>query len=83
MRGRVLLGALALAASTGTAGAVSFSQADLNHDGVVTYKEAKRVFPRLQPVLFDKSDPNGDGLIGPDEFPLLANYYWMMWVQKD
>ena len=40
---------LALAASAGAAGAVSFSQADLNHDGVVTYEEAKRVFPRLQP----------------------------------
>ena len=66
----------------GAAGAVSFSQADLNHDGVVTYEEAKRVFPRLQPVHFEKSDPNGDGLIEPNEFPLLANFYWMIYVQR-
>ena len=47
----------------------------------MTYEEAKRVFPRLQPVQFRKSDPNGDGLIGPNEFPLLANFYWMIYVQ--
>ena len=27
---------------------------------------------------FRKNDPNGDGLIEPDEFPLLANFYWMI-----
>jgi hypothetical protein len=83
MRIRLVLGALGLLASAGAAGAVSFSQADPNHDGVVTYEEAKRVFPLLQPVMFRKNDPNGDGLIGPNEFPLLANFYWMMYVQRD
>ena len=45
----------------GAAGAVSFPQADLNHDGVVTYEEAKRVFPRLTEIQFRKNDPSGDG----------------------
>jgi hypothetical protein len=80
---RRLLAACALAASAGAAGAVSFPQADLNHDGVVTYQEARRVFPRLERVQFDKNDPNGDGLIEPDEFPLLANFYWMIWQLPD
>lgn len=78
------LGALVLlAASAVPAGAVSFSQADRNRDGVVSYEEAKRVFPKLARVQFAKNDPNGDGLIDKGEFPLLANFYWMIWVQRD
>lgn len=78
------LGALALlAASALPAEAVSFSQADRDRDGVVTYEEAKRVFPRLARIQFMKNDPNGDGLIDQREFPLLANFYWMIWVQRD
>ena len=80
---RLLLAAALLAASAQAAGAVSFPQADLNHDGVVTYDEARRVFPRLAQVQFDKNDPNGDGFIEPDEFPLLANFYWMIWQLPD
>ena len=80
---RRLLAAVLLAASAGAAGAVSFPQADLNHDGVVTFEEAKRAFPRLTKIQFAKNDPSGDGLIEPDEFPLLANFYWMIWVQSD
>jgi len=80
---RMPLAAVLLAASAGAAGAVSFPQADLNHDGVVTYAEARRVFPRLMRVQFDKNDPNGDGMIEPDEFPLLANFYWMIWQLPD
>lgn len=80
---KLTLAALALLLSAGAAGAVSFSQADQNHDGVVTYKEAKRVFPRLTEIQFRKNDPSGDGLIEPDEFPLLANFYWMIWTMKD
>ena len=77
------LAALALVLSAGAAGAVSFSQADRNHDGVVTYKEARRVFPRLTEIQFRKNDPSGDGLIEQDEFPLLANFYWMIWTMPD
>jgi hypothetical protein len=84
MKARVLLAAVVcLAASASAAGAVSFPQADLNHNGVVTYQEAKRVFPRLTEIQFKKNDPNGDGMITPDEFPLLANFYWMIWTQID
>ena len=80
---RRLLAALMLAASTEAAGAVSFPQADLNHDGVVTFDEAKRVFPRLTEIQFKKNDPSGDGMIEPNEFPLLANFYWMIWTMPD
>jgi hypothetical protein len=80
---RALLAAILLAVSAGAAGAVSFPQADLNHDGVVTYQEARRVFPRLERVQFEKNDPDGDGFIDPDEFPLLANFYWMIWNMPD
>ena len=80
---RRLLAALMLAASAGAAGAVAFPQADLNHDGIISYEEAKRVFPRLTQIQYKKNDPNGDGLIEPDEFPLLANFYWMIWQMPD
>ena len=56
---------------------MSFPQADLNHDGFVTFDEARRVFPRLTEIQFQKNDPSGDGMIEPDEFPLLANFYWI------
>ena len=80
---RTLLAALLLASSAAPAAAVSFPRADLNHDGVVTYEEARRVFPRLSEIQFQKNDPNGDGLIAPNEFPLLANFYWMIWTMPD
>ena len=80
---RALLAALLLAASAGAAGAVSFSQADRNRDGVVTWEEAKRVFPRLAKVQFQKNDPDGDGVITQREFPLLANFYWIIWKMPD
>ena len=59
------LAAAALLALPGGAQALAFSLADLNHDGVVTWPEARRVFPRLAEVHFRKCDPNGDGLIDP------------------
>jgi hypothetical protein len=66
-----------LAASAGIASAyVPFSRADPNRDGYVTYDEAVRVFPRLQPVQFRKNDPNGDGIITQREYPLLDQFYW-------
>ena len=80
---RMRLAAVLLATSAGAAGAVSFPQADLNHDGVVTYNEARRVFPRLTEIQFKKNDPSGDGMIEPNEFPLLANFYWMIWQMPD
>ena len=38
------------------------------------------MIPRLAEVHFRKCDPNGDGLIDQGEFPLLANFYWMIYV---
>ena len=71
------LAVLAFAASAGAAQAlVPFSRADINHDGFVTWEEAARVFPRLQPVQFRKNDPNGDGVIAKREYPLLDQFYW-------
>ena len=75
---RVCLLALPLAAAGGAAGAVAFSRADTDHDGVVTFEEATRVFPQLAPVHFRKSDPNGDGVIERGEYPLLENLYWTL-----
>jgi hypothetical protein len=79
---RVLLAAVALAASAGAGGAVAFSQADLNQDGVVTLEEAQRVFPELRAIHFRKCDPNGDGVIEKNEFALLNNFYWIMYEQR-
>lgn len=75
---RTPLLALALfAASAGAAAAlVPFARADVDRDGYITYEEAVRVFPRLQPVQFRKNDPNGDGLISKREYPLLDQFYW-------
>jgi hypothetical protein len=78
----ILLASIAaalVAATCAPAGAVAFARADANHDGFVTYEEAVRVFPRLAPVHFRKSDPDGDGVIDQGEFPLLNDLYWLMY----
>jgi hypothetical protein len=80
---RLTLAGAALCAFAGAAGATSFAQADINRDGVVEYWEAARVFPRLAEVHFAKCDPNGDGVIKRNEFPLLSNFYWMIYIQRD
>ena len=67
----------------GAAGAVSFPRADANHDGYVSYDEAVRVFPRLQPVHFRKCDPSGDGLIDKTEYPLLDQFYWTVFKSSN
>ena len=76
--------ALLVAALAGPAGAsVSFSQADPNHDGFVTWPEAQQAFPRLKKIHFEKCDPNGDGRIDQLEYPLLSNFYWLNYVQQN
>jgi hypothetical protein len=79
---RLCLAGLACALAS-PAAAVSFIQADINRDGVVEYWEAKRVFPRLAEVHFRKCDPDGDGVVDRGEFPLLNNFYWTVYVQRD
>jgi hypothetical protein len=61
----------ALLALAAPAYAVSFSQADQNHDGVVSLEEAERAFPRMSQTLIDKADHNDDGYIDKGEFPSL------------
>jgi hypothetical protein len=75
---RLATAALALAALPGAAGAVAFPQADLNHDGYVTFAEAEVVFPNLEHVHFDKCDPNRDGRLDAREYPLLNSFYWIV-----
>jgi hypothetical protein len=82
--GRVLLPAAVLAALSAPASAtVPFSRADMNHDGVVTWDEAHRVFPLLKQIHFEKCDPSGDGMITQGEYPLLTNFYWINYVQRN
>ncbi|MFO1208380.1 MAG: hypothetical protein U1E40_04065 [Amaricoccus sp.] len=79
--------ALAVAAAAGAfagpAGAsVSFSQADPNHDGYVDWAEAQKAFPLLKKIHFQKCDANGDGKIDQAEFPLLSNFYWINYIER-
>jgi hypothetical protein len=73
-----LMAVLATAAS-----ATSFAQTDRDRNGVVTYVEAERAFPGLAEVHFLRCDPNGDGDITKREFPLLNNFYTVMYVDRD
>jgi hypothetical protein len=73
----------ALVAFTGPAGAVSFGQADRNRDSLVTYPEARRVFQGLAEVHFEKCDPDGDGAIDRGEFPLLNNFYTLVYINTN
>ena len=80
---RALVVAAVAAVLAGPAGAtVSFSQADPNHDGYVTWPEAQRAFPLLKKVHFEKCDADGDGKIDQAEYPLLSTFYWMNYVQS-
>ena len=81
MKFRTLFGAAVLVvAGAGAASAtVAFPKADQNGDGYVTYEEARRVFPGLKRVHFRKCDPSGDGRIDAREYPLLDNFYWVVY----
>jgi hypothetical protein len=63
--------ACAFLVSTLPALAVSFTHADRNTDGVVSFEEAQRAFPDLNIVLIEKADRNGDGVIDKGEMPHL------------
>jgi len=53
------------AASGGEAGGKmeKLQQADTNHDGQITFEEAKAAFPRITRDRFQKLDHNGDGVV--------------------
>lgn len=78
-----LLAVLGTLALPGAARAVSFSQADPDGNGYVTWEEAKRVFPRLKKVHFDKNDRKGDGRLDQGEFTQLNNFYWLLYGQAN
>jgi hypothetical protein len=70
--------ALALAAGLGVADgaqAQSFNRADTNHDGFVTFQEARRVMPLLSDVHFRRCDRNGDGRLDLGEFNCVTGIY--------
>lgn len=80
-RARYLLATLATLAVAPAAHAVSFSQADKDGDGYVTWPEAKRVFPRLMKVHFDKNDRGANGKLDQGEFSQLNNFYWLIYKE--
>ena len=81
--GRTVAVAAALVMPAGASGAVPFSRADQNRDGLVSFEEARRVFPDLARVHFEKCDPDGDGVIDHGEFALLDNFYTIMYVNRN
>ncbi len=74
MNRTIVLSLVALALGSAPALAVSFSRADRNGDGVVTYDEAERAFPRLNEKFIAKADKNDNGTIEKSEMPSL-NYF--------
>ncbi len=76
----IFFGALLLIAPT--AQAQSFGSLDRDGDGLLTFQEAKRRFPRLQDVIFLKADSNGDGVIDRREFPAFQGIYRQVYVAR-
>ena len=49
----------------------------------MNYCEADASSRGCAEVHFRKCDPNGDGVIERNEFPLLNNFYTIMYLQRD
>lgn len=79
----ITLATVAALTVAGAAGAVSFSRADRDRDGVVTYEEAKRTMPRLSEIHFGKCDGDRDGLLDKGEFACLDTLYSIMYMRRD
>jgi len=79
----VLLAVAATVAAAGTAAAVSFARADSNHDGLVTYREARNTMPRLSAITFGKCDRDRDGLLDTGEFACLDGIYALRRLPDD
>ncbi len=73
-----ILVALGFALTLATAAqAAPFAKADANHDGMVTYAEARRVMPQLSEVHFNKFAT--DGVVTKSRWPGLSNFYDLMY----
>jgi hypothetical protein len=73
-----IIAAAALSASTFGMAAIAqdssagdFDKADGNRDGVVSWEEARGVYPTLSEVLFKQADENGDGSLDEGEYGAL------------
>jgi hypothetical protein len=78
---RRFLFALGCALTLATAAqAAPFSKADADHDGMVTYAEARVVMPQLSQVHFNKFAKNG--VITKSQWPSLSNFYDLMYRQR-
>lgn len=75
MRTLALSGLVALVAPTAPAAAISFSRADRDRDGHVTFEEARRTMPRLSEIHFGKCDGDRDGVLRAGEFPCVDALY--------
>ena len=78
----LLLGLAFAAASAGAAFAAAFSRADLDHDGQVTYAEARGVMPKLNEVSFNRFDTNKDGVIEKGEWSGLDAFYTFTYTKS-
>jgi len=76
-----LLLALGCALTLATAAeAAPFGKADADHDGAVTFAEAKTVMPQLTQVSFNKFAKNG--VVTKSGWPALSNFYDLMYRQR-
>ena len=72
----------ALAALPGAAAAASYSQADVNRDGQVSFQEARRVLPDLSEVHYRKFVNTPDGMVSKGAWPALDNFYQMVYRMR-
>jgi EF hand len=81
-RGGILAAAAVAALLAGRAEPQSFNRADPDHDGFVTYQDARWVMPRLNEVTFGKCDSNGDGRLDKTEYLCLQGIYQSLYRQR-
>jgi hypothetical protein len=81
--GRASLALGLILASAGMAGAVAFARADVDKDGLVDYKQALIVMPKLKEVSFAKFDTNHDGFINRGEWSGLDAFYTSTYTNRN
>ena len=79
---RLLLAFAMLLSLAVAAHAVSFSKADKNKDGYVTFREAERVLPGLSEVHYKKFINGPDETITKLGWAALDNFYRMMYRNR-